>query len=130
MRLKRTSNFWKERGLDTGVTVYVPSTTNEFEPISKMERERRIREVVNFMKGLFGGTTLTEGEGTWVASKYRTVEEKVALVKAFASYHDWKLARNDLARFLKAKRVEWKQKTISVELESPKHRNARMYFLH
>lgn len=95
--------------------VLVPSTLHD-EAISAKEFAARAKETEDFLSRIFGGYTAVEAKGGWV-EKGKVIAEPVIEVVSFTKAKDYFANRNKLLAFLKRKKREWKQSTVSVEIE-------------
>lgn len=105
--------FW----LEEEATIYVPSTRNGDEKISKKEFEKRIKNTQEEFTKRFGGTTTFKGYGTYVDNEGEVIEEKVAVVEFHMSKGDWEDNKEDIYKWLDKKQEEWGQESVAFEYE-------------
>ena len=101
--------------LQVETKVLVPSTLHDKE-ISAKEFAARAKETEDFLSRIFGGYTAVEAKGGWV-EKGKVIAEPVIEVVSFTKAKDYFANRQKLLTFLKAKKKEWKQNAVSVEIE-------------
>ena len=107
-----------ERGLDTHLVIYVPTTKKVTEGISPKEIDRRVGEAVDFLNKTFGGSTRVYGVGSWVNSDTDSrVDENIIKVECFTTIEDYNKAQKDVRKFLISKKRAWGQATLSYEFE-------------
>lgn len=68
--------------LDHYITLYIPSKKNTGQPITESARNNILELARKKMSTYFGGTTSTQGLGTWLKDD-QLITEKVTLIKAF-----------------------------------------------
>jgi hypothetical protein len=70
-------------GLPNHIVIVVPSTTRVTEPLSDDVITQYVERTKLFLAERFGGATTFRGEGSWVSSSRRLVNEPVTYVIAF-----------------------------------------------
>jgi len=96
--------------------VIVPSTKDFSKALSKREFEERISETAVFLTGLFGGSTVTEGRGTY-EFQGEVISEDVAVLTVNAKKKDYLKYDVVLEDWLKAKKKAWGQDSMGFEYQ-------------
>lgn len=65
--------------LKESVAIYVPSTVNATEAV---DSKSMVGYVVSELTRLFGGTTTTKGQGSWMSDEHGVILEDVTIVTA------------------------------------------------
>ncbi len=112
----KKETFLKSTGMHIRLAVIVPSTKNVTQPISPQEHIRRVRGVEDFMRNTFGGTTRVVGYGTW-KDDGRVVKEGAVMVESFTDKDEYKKYKKKLFTYIKRKKRDWGQKSISFVYE-------------
>jgi len=100
------------------MAVYVPSTKNIDDIISKDEFTRRIKEVETFVSKVFGGFSTDRVDGGFFSDdKKKLVREDVAKVYVFGSEDDFENKFNQLIKKLKQWGKAWSQESMGFEFE-------------
>ena len=107
----------KEFKFDKNFVVYVPSTSDVSDKISRKELDSRVNEVKEYVANTFGGYTETETEGGYKSSKGDIVEEDVVKVSVFSKNKDWKDKEYEVVKKAKQWAREWGQEAIGFEYE-------------
>jgi hypothetical protein len=107
------------KGSSIRVAVYVPDTKNVSTRIKHEEHVARAREIEKFMRKKFGGTTTIKGMGTW---KFKDCPKGVCIdnhliVESFTNQKKWNKYDEQLIKYIKKKKGEWSQSSVSVEWE-------------
>lgn len=107
----------KEFKFDKNFVIYVPSTSNVGDTISKAELDKRVDEVERFVANKFGGYTETETDGGYKSTTGKIIEEDIVKVSVFAKANDWK--KNEKSVISKVRRwaKKWGQEAIGFEYE-------------
>jgi len=107
----------KEFKFDKNFVIYVPSTSNVGDTISKAELDKRVDEVERFVANKFGGYTETETDGGYKSTSGKIIEEDIVKVSVFAKANDWK--KNEKSVISKVRRwaKKWGQEAIGFEYE-------------
>lgn len=113
-------DFPREKGLQTYSAIYVPSTRDVDKKISNKAFNRRVQETQKFLSDKFGGSTTDRRVGTYVSRKGKLVREDVAIVENYSDFNDWKRKDQNVRSFLKKKKKDWKQESLSFEFEAPR----------
>ena len=102
---------------DKNFVIYVPSTSNVGDTISKAELDKRVDEVERFVANKFGGYTETETDGGYKSTSGKIIEEDIVKVSVFAKSNDWK--KNEKSVISKVRRwaKKWGQEAIGFEYE-------------
>jgi len=113
------------------VSFYVPSTIDGDRPINDVEFQNRINETETFLRKTFGGTTSVRGSGTWVDRNGKPVKEQVAIVETSVEPVEYRENKEYLVGYARAKRTEWGQDIITVEMEDSQHHRKQegMHFI-
>ena len=98
------------------VTVTVPSTSDVDVPISPEAHAQRALDVARELCSRFGGATLTDGSGLWLAADGSIVSETVHLVTSHAADLD-AAARADVLELARRWREDWSQDAVAVTLD-------------
>ena len=101
--------------LPVQVAMHVPST-EEDQPITTSEFERRVERTKKWFDERFGGDTSTRGTGGYVMDD-ELIEEQVAIVESSMSIDTYKTQAENLADFIRQKRKDWKQDTVLYKVE-------------
>jgi hypothetical protein len=107
----------KEFKFDKNFIVYVPSTSDVNDTISKSEMKQRVKEVESYVANTFGGFTETETDGGYKSNDGSIVEEEVVKVSVFSSDKDWKEKENEVVLQVKKWANQWGQEAIGFEYE-------------
>jgi len=107
----------KEFKFDKNFVVYVPSTSDVSDKISKKELDARVKEVKEYVATEFGGYTETETEGGYRTSKGDIIEEEVVKVSVFSKNKDWKAKENKVVERVKKWANDWGQEAVGFEHE-------------
>ena len=107
----------KEFKFDKNFVVYVPSTSNVGEKISKKELEKRVDEVEKYVANEFGGYTETDTDGGYKSTSGEIIEEDIVKVSVFANNKDWKENESKVVSKVKEWAKEWGQEAIGFEYE-------------
>lgn len=107
----------KEFKFTKNFVIYVPSTSNVGDTISKSELEKRVKEVEKYVADEFGGYTETETEGGYKSTSGDIIEEDVVKVSVFAQNDDWKKNEGKVVAKVKEWAKKWGQEAIGFEYE-------------
>ena len=107
----------KEFKFDKNFVIYVPSTSDVGNKISKKELEKRVKEVEKFVANEFGGYTETDTDGGYKANSGEIIEEDIVKVSVFANNKDWKDNERKVVSKVKKWAKEWGQEAIGFEYE-------------
>jgi hypothetical protein len=99
------------------ISVYVPSTQEASQIISKREYSQRIDEVQSFVAKLFGGFSSVSVEGGYVSDEKGLIQEDVTRVVAFASRVDFEDKLDTLLKQIVEWCGKWSQESIGFEFE-------------
>lgn len=99
------------------LSVYVPSTREASQIISKRDYNQRIEEVQRFLADLFGGFSSVSVEGGYVSSDKGLIQEDVTRVIAFASRVDFEKKLDTLLKQIVEWCAKWSQESIGFEFE-------------
>jgi hypothetical protein len=99
------------------LSVYVPSTREASQIISKRDYNQRIEEVQRFLADLFGGFSSVGVEGGYVSSDKGLIQEDVTRVIAFASRVDFEKKLDTLLKQIVEWCAKWSQESIGFEFE-------------
>jgi hypothetical protein len=99
------------------LSVYVPSTQEASQIISKREYSQRIDEVQSFVAKLFGGFSSVSVEGGYVSDEKGLIQEDVTRVVAFASRVDFEDKLDTLLKQIVEWCGKWSQESIGFEFE-------------
>jgi hypothetical protein len=102
---------------DVNFIVYVPSTTDVGEHISKEELEKRVQQVKDYVANEFGGYTETETDGGYKATDGTIVEEDIVKVSVFAKQEDWDANEEKIVAQIRKWGKQWEQEAIGFEFE-------------
>lgn len=101
--------------LDTKISFYVPSTKDGQLLTDAREFAARTSEIAKQFGQWFGGFTITDGVGGWVADDGELVIEPVKVVSSYCEGHKAKSVSAFVDKLADDKRKEWGQEAISVE---------------
>jgi len=107
----------KEFRFNTNFIVYVPSTSDVGNKISKKELDKRVNEVEKFVADEFGGFSKTEVDGGYKATSGKIIEEDIVKVSVFANNDNWKNNENRVVSKVKEWANKWGQEAIGFEYE-------------
>lgn len=98
------------------VALYVTSTRNGGEPITKREHLATVKRVASTFSQAFGGATCTQGTGYWLSDTKGLIAESVTIVKSYHILDESEALAVviPLASYIKA---EFNQEAVSVETE-------------
>jgi len=99
------------------VAVYVPSTFDVDVVIPDDVFAERIKEVSEFLSGIFGGYTSQETLGGYVAEDGKLVKEDVVKVTSFATDEAFSKNKTKLLQRVQKWAKDWKQEAIGIEFE-------------
>jgi hypothetical protein len=99
------------------ISVYVPSTQEASQIISKREYNQRVEEVQTFLANLFGGFSSVSVEGGYVSSDKGLIQEDVTRVVAFASRGGFEDKLDTLLKQIVKWCAKWSQESIGFEFE-------------
>ena len=99
------------------LSVYVPSTREASQIISKRDYNQRIEEVQRFLADLFGGFSSVSVEGGYVSSDKGLIQEDATRVVAFASRVDFEKKLDTLLKQIVDWCKKWSQESIGFEFE-------------
>ena len=99
------------------LSVYVPSTKDASQIISKREYNQRIEEVQRFLADLFGGFSSVSVEGGYVSDEKGLINEDVTRVVAFASKEGFEKKLDTLLKKIVDWCGYWSQESIGFEYE-------------
>jgi len=111
------------------LTVFVPSTKGRDKPITEEKFRKRIDKTRDILNKKMGGTTKVTGEGSFKLKSGRTIKEPVAKVETYAKRRNYLRYDQDVKKFLKKKKKQWKQESIGVTFESPERPSEEMHFV-
>ena len=117
LKMERGGALKKEFKFDKNFVIYVPSTTDVGEKISKKELEERVQEVEKYVANEFGGYTETETDGGYKSTSGEIIEEDIVKVSVFANNKDWKKNENKVVKKVKDWSKKWGQEAIGFEFE-------------
>ncbi len=105
------------KGFSHKVTVYVPRTVNVNEKLSDHEANALITRATRVMSETFGGATIVNAAGAWVANSGELVTENTTLVYSFTDSLSTQklLAVRDLLLWLKA---TYGQEAVAIEIDN------------
>lgn len=98
------------------VIIYVPSTKSGDIQLTGREFKRRINETRRFIRNVLGGSTTVSGIGDWKDND-KIYTEEVAKVESFTTARDYDKADLRIKNWLKNKKREWSQVSLSYEFE-------------
>ena len=107
----------KEFKFDKNFVIYVPSTTNVGNKISKKELDKRVGEVEKYVANEFGGYTETDTDGGYKSTSGEIIEEDIVKVSVFANNKDWKENESKVVSKVKEWATKWGQEAIGFEYE-------------
>tara|TARA_R110000765_G_scaffold116446_3_gene209600 strand:+ start:9804 stop:12176 length:2373 start_codon:yes stop_codon:yes gene_type:complete len=107
----------KEFRFNTNFIVYVPSTSDVGNKISKKELDKRVNEVEKFVADEFGGFSKTEVDGGYKATSGKIIEEDIVKVSVFANNDNWNNNENRVVSKVKEWANKWGQEAIGFEYE-------------
>ena len=107
----------KEFKFDKNFVIYVPSTSNVGQKISKKELEARVDEVEKYVANEFGGYTETDTDGGYKSTSGEIIEEDIIKVSVFANNKDWKDNEKKVVSKVKEWAKRWGQEAIGFEYE-------------
>ena len=107
----------KEFKFDKNFVIYVPSTSNVGQKISKKELETRVDEVEKYVANEFGGYTETDTDGGYKSTTGEIIEEDIIKVSVFANNKDWKDNEKKVVSKVKEWAKRWGQEAIGFEYE-------------
>ena len=107
----------KEFSFNTNFIVYVPSTSDVGNKISKKELDKRVKEVEKFVANEFGGFSKTEVDGGYKSTTGKIIEEDIVQVSVFANNTDWKNNESKVVAKVKEWVNRWGQEAIGFEYE-------------
>lgn len=107
----------KEFKFDKNFVIYVPSTSDVGNKISKKELEKRVKEVEKYVANEFGGYTETDTDGGYKATSGEIIEEDIVKVSVFANNKDWKENESKVVSKVKEWANKWGQEAIGFEYE-------------
>ena len=117
LKMEKGGALKKEFKFDKNFVIYVPSTTDVGEKISKKELEKRVQEVEKYVANEFGGYTETETDGGYKSTSGEIIEEDIVKVSVFANNKDWKNNENKVVKKVKEWSKKWGQEAIGFEFE-------------
>ncbi|MEK7552378.1 MAG: hypothetical protein AAB534_03100 [Patescibacteria group bacterium] len=100
--------------------VYVPSTSNISEQLSREKLIQRVDEVCSFLASLFGGYNVYDLTGGYVIRKKgedKIIKEHFVRVVSFATDEAFKKNQNKLFERIAVWAKEWGQESIGYEFE-------------
>lgn len=106
--------------------IYVPSTTKGQKKITKLEFQKRINRVKNYLFKLYGGFSAVKIEGAYEISKDNWIKEDVVKVTAFSTKDDFEDNKAHIIKFLKQIGSEWHQHSMGYEFEGDLHYIAKV----
>ena len=107
----------KEFKFDKNFVIYVPSTTDVGNKISKKELDKRVGEVEKYVANEFGGYTETDTDGGYKSTSGEIIEEDIVKVSVFANNKDWKENESKVVSKVKEWATKWGQEAIGFEYE-------------
>ena len=107
----------KPTELPLEVSVYVPSTREASQIISKREYNQRIEEVQRYLADLFGGFSSVSVEGGYVSSEKGLIHEDATRVVAFASREGFEKKLDTLLKQIVDWCAKWSQESMGFEFE-------------
>ena len=107
----------KEFKFDKNFVIYVPSTSDVGNKISKKELDKRVDEVEKYVANEFGGYTETDTDGGYKSTSGEIVEEDIVKVSVFANNKVWKDNEQKVVSKVKKWATEWGQEAIGFEYE-------------
>ena len=113
MKAKLSQNF----SLPLQVAVYVPSTKDADETVSKQEFENRVEEVEKFTSSLFGGFSANDVDGGYMSNTKGLIKEEVYKVISFAPKENFDAKMSQLVAQVKKWAKDWGQESIGLEFE-------------
>ena len=113
IKKKLNKNF----SLPLEVAVYVPSTKDADESISKKEFESRIKSVEKYLSGLFGGFSANDVDGGYMSQEKGLITEEVYKVISFAQRDGFSSKMEKLVAQIKKWAKDWGQESIGLEFE-------------
>ena len=114
---KKGGALSKEFKFDKNFVVYVPSTSNVGDKISKKELDKRVDEVENYVANEFGGYTETDTDGGYKSTTGEIIEEDIVKVSVFANNKDWNKNESKVVAKVKEWATRWGQEAIGFEFE-------------
>jgi hypothetical protein len=113
MKTKLSQNF----SLPLQVAVYVPSTKDADEKVSKKEFDNRVEEVEKFTSSLFGGFSANDVDGGYMSNTKGLIKEEVYKVTSFAPKENFDAKMSQLIAQVKKWAKDWGQESIGLEFE-------------
>lgn len=74
--------------LNAFVSVYVPSTKNGNQALSRVERDTAITHTAVFFSSHFGGCTAISGVGFYLSNSGELIREDITIIKAYTENKD------------------------------------------
>ena len=116
-KFKRGGALSKEFKFDKNFVIYVPSTSDVGNKISKKELDKRVKEVEKYVANEFGGYTETDTDGGYKSNSGEIIEEDIVKVSVFANNKDWKKNESKVVSKVKEWAKRWGQEAIGFEYE-------------
>ena len=117
--MKQLKNLFN---LSCSVAVYVPSTINVNEKMSKAEVKEYTDFVLGGLSALFGGATAYDAKGAWNSEKGLVLED-VKVCKSYCTSEQLKAGIDRVLSLCQELKSELKQEAISLEI------NNKLYFI-
>ncbi len=117
MKHTKLNNLTK---LPNKVKIYVPSTMNANEQFNP---EIHINETLEILSNMFGGSTSTEGTGTWVSEKHGLIKEKITVCESFCDESKLTECIDSVVEYCLKLKKDMGQENISLEV------NNELYFV-
>ena len=89
----------------------------------------RIKNTKRAMNKLFKGTTTIRSVGSFTSSKGKIINEKIAIVTSHTNKSKFTKGKKELGAFIKSKKKAWKQESVGVTIETPKHPSKTFIFV-
>lgn len=99
------------------VAVYVPSTEHESTNIGRAGHQARARSVARVLSTLYGGATVTDGQGSWINDDGDLITESVKIVNSFTS----EVSTKGVLELAKGWCQDWTQDSVLVEIDGTAH---------
>ena len=117
--MKQLENLFN---LSCSVSIYVPSTRNVDEKLSKAEIKEYTDLVLEGLSALFGGATAYDAKGAWKSEKGLVLED-VKVCKSYCTSDQLKSGIDKVISICNELKIELVQEAISLEI------NNKLYFI-
>jgi hypothetical protein len=100
--------------LSQSIKIYVPSTSDVNKTV---DNSQYVEKVQSKLSVLFGGSTTTNGIGTWVSEQVGLVKESVKIVQSFTDEKSLNKNIDEIILICEELKTDMKQEGISLEIQ-------------